>query len=176
MDISLLKESLGEELYAQAAEKLEGLAGLRLIATDDGSWLPKSRLDEEIAKRNELKKTVERLTGEAQACEALREENRRLAREGEEMRRGAQICQALAAAHARDPQVLERLIDRERLGEDGAGLLEQIAALREGCPYLFLEDAPVARGGFGGASYPRAAGMAGHGDVNGAIRAAAGRY
>lgn len=169
MDTKLLKDCLGDELYAQVAEKLEAAEGLRIIATGDGSWLPKSRLDEEIAKRNELKKTVEELKVKAEAGDTLRSENARLARETAELRREADIRQAVAGAHARDAQVLERLIDRERLEEKGPEA--QIAELRERYPYLF----GTVRGGFGGvrlgAEQPAA-----RGDMNDAIRAAAGRY
>lgn len=169
MDTTLLKECLGEELYAQVAEKLEGAEGLRIIATGDGSWLPKSRLDAEIAKRNELKKTVEELTVRAQAGDALRGENERLTRETAELRREAGIREAILAAHARDAQVVERLIDREQLDEKGAE--EQIAELRERYPYLF----GTVRGGFGGVKLG-AETPAARGDMNDAIRAAAGRY
>ena len=169
MDTTLLKDCLGDELYAQVTEKLKGADGRRIIATGDGSWLPKSRLDAEIAKRNELKKTVEELKVKAEAGDALRSENARLARETAELRREADIRQAVAGAHARDAQVLERLIDRERLEEKGPEA--QIAELRERYPYLF----GTVRGGFGGvrlgAEQPAA-----RGDMNDAIRAAAGRY
>lgn len=175
MDTTLLKESLGEELYAQVAEKLNAIEGMRLIATDDGSWLPKSRLDEEIAKRNELKRTVSSLTEEAQASAGLREENARLARQVADLRRDGEIREALTAAHARDAGLIGRLIDREGIDSGEAGLEAQIAALRERCPYLFADEEISARGGFGGAKYPREGGSA-RGDVNGAIRAAAGRY
>lgn len=169
MDTTLLKDCLGDELYAQVTEKLKGADGLRIIATGDGSWLPKSRLDAEIAKRNELKKTVEELTEKARAGEDLRLENEKLQRETAELRREAEIREAINAAHARDARVVERMIDRERLEEKGVN--EQIGELRERYPYLF----GAVRGGFGGVKLG-AETPAARGDMNDAIRAAAGRY
>ena len=57
MDITMLKEYLGDELYARAEEKLGGVGDLQVIAAHDGSWLPRARLDQEIAKRRELQGT-----------------------------------------------------------------------------------------------------------------------
>lgn len=64
MDLTMLKTHLGDELYAQVEEKLGGLDGFRVIATNDGSWVPKSRIEEETAKARELRTTVNGLTKE----------------------------------------------------------------------------------------------------------------
>ena len=175
MDISMLKECLGEELYAQAEEKLSGLEGMQVIATHDGTWVPKGRLDEEIAKRREaqaameaaqkqiaenegLQSQVEHLT------EELRQRDERLAA----LRRGEETREALRRAGARDAEVAERMIDPE------GDMDEQIGALRERYPYLFEEEPGSVRAGFGSRTAGRGR-MGGHADVNGAIRAAAGR-
>ena len=62
MDITTLKAHLGDELYAQVEEKLKPVEGMQLIATNDGSWLPKARLDEELAKLKDSRAAVSALT------------------------------------------------------------------------------------------------------------------
>ena len=176
MDISMLKEYLGEALYAQAEEKLGAVGDLQVIAAHDGTWLPRSRLDAEIAKRRELQGTVDSLT------EALNEANRKLEAEGElqgqverlsrelaRRERSGALREALTRARARDVDLVEKLLAAE---ESESGPEEQVAALRKRSPYLFDEAGGV-RGGFGS---PRREDLGAHGDVNGAIRAAAGRY
>lgn len=153
MDIGMLKEYLGDTLYAQAEEKLSAIEGLQVIAAHDGTWLPKARLDEEIAKRRELQG----------ALEARVEE---LTRELEDSRKSARMREALAKAGARDAALVERLLK----GADEPE--EEIAELRRKSPYLFYEAAG-SRAGFGGG---RERETGAHADVNGAIRAAAGRY
>lgn len=61
MDISSLKTHLGDELYTQVEEKLKGVEGLSVIPTNDGSWVPKSRLDEELNKIKDYRTTVSTL-------------------------------------------------------------------------------------------------------------------
>ena len=175
MDITMLKEYLGDELYARAEEKLGGVGDLQVIAAHDGSWLPRARLDQEIAKRRELQGTVESLTGaldearkQSEESGALRAEVERLGRELESHDRRARLREALTRAQARDVDLLERLM----AGETG-DIDEHIATLRRQSPYLF-EGAAAARAGFGGGRGADARG--GHDDVNGAIRAAAGKY
>ena len=167
MDISMLEEALGEALYAQALEKLSEVEGLRVITTDDGTWLPKGRLDEEIAKRRELQETVGRLNAQLEACGGVMEEVEALRRELAELRRGETVRQTLREAGARDVGLVEKLVD-------AAGDIEaQVEALKENSPYLFEEEQKAARAGFGGGRSARLAHA--HQDVNDAIRAAAGR-
>ncbi len=58
MDISTLKDHLSEELYGQVEAALREVDGLTIIPTNDGTWLPKARLDEEISKQKGLKSTI----------------------------------------------------------------------------------------------------------------------
>ena len=162
MDITMLKEHLGEELYAQAAEKLNAVDGLQVIAAHDGTWLPKARLDEEIARRKELQSALDGMAGKVKDCAELRAQVDELTRRLES---GA-AREALLRAGARDADLVAKLLSGEGTAE------EQIAALKKRSPYLF-EDAPGTRAGFGGGQRARADG--GHADVYGAIRAAAGR-
>ena len=62
MDISSLKTHLGDDLFAQVEEKQKPVEGLQVIATNDGSWVPKTRLDEELGKIKDHKTTISTLT------------------------------------------------------------------------------------------------------------------
>ena len=166
MDIGMLKEYLGDTLYAQAEEKLSAIEGLQVIAAHDGTWLPKARLDEEIAKRRELQGAREEMAGRVKDGEALEARVEELTRELEDSRKSARMREALAKAGARDAALVERLLK----GADEPE--EEIAELRRKSPYLFYEAAG-SRAGFGGG---RERETGAHADVNGAIRAAAGRY
>ena len=176
MDIGMLKEYLGEELYAQAEEKLAAVEGLRVIAADDGSWLPRARLDEEIAKRRELQEKLDALTGAAAERDALREQLAAMTekaeaaqREAAELKLSCVIREELARAGARDIPLVEKLLSGQ-IREAGE-IREAVRALRQRSPYLFEDAAAGLRAGFGGGS----TGGREHADVNGAIRAAAGR-
>ena len=168
MDISMLREYLGDTLYAQAEEKLSGIDGLQVIAAHDGTWLPKARLDEEIAKRRELQSALDGMAEKARDSEALRAQVAELTEKLESSQHAGALREALLRAGARDVDLVEKLLDKEDAPE------EQIAALRRRSPYLFAGEDSSPRAGFSGGSRGRAAG--GHADVNGAIRAAAGRY
>ena len=192
MDITALKASLGDELYAQAAEKLKDVEGMSIIATNDGSWLPKARLDDEIGKHKATKAALADLTKQledakkaGEGSEALRasvDELKALLAERDStisgMRRSQKVRAILAKANARDPAVLEKLLDQAKIGEDDKGELtgveDQLKALRESAGYLFNEE-PKPRGGWGGGKTPPQDGGDPHADVNAAIRAAAGR-
>ena len=62
MDISSLKTHLGDELFTQVEEKLKPVEGLSIIPTNDGSWVPKSRLDDELTKIKDQRTTISTLT------------------------------------------------------------------------------------------------------------------
>ena len=166
MDVSMLKAHLGDELYAQVEGKLSGLDGFAVIATNDGSWLPKSRLDAEITKRRDLQTTINTITGELNdtkaklaASSGLQGQVDKLTADLAErdktitgMKRSAKIRDKLAAAHIRDAAIGEKLLDMDKIGEDDKGNLtgidDQIKALQEGSPFLF-GDGQQHRGGFG---------------------------
>lgn len=192
MDITMLKTHLGDELYAQVEEKLNGLEGFQVIATNDGSWLPKTRLDAEITKRRELQTTINGLTGELNDAKAKLEQSGTLQQQLDQlthdlaerdqtitgMKRSGKIRDLLIKANAKDAAVLEKLLDDSKIGEDDKGNLtgvdEQIKALRENSAYLF-NDANAPRAGFGGGKNPTTGRSTEdkHSDVNDAIRAAA---
>lgn len=196
MDISSLKPHLGDDLFAQVEEKLKGVEGLSVIHTNDGSWVPKSRLDEELTKIKDQKTTISTLTKQLEEAKkagdgaaTLQATIDTLTQQVKDrdatitgMQRSGKIREALTKAKARDAAVVERLLDSSKIGEDDKGNLtgldDQVKALKEKSAYLFEEEGGR-RGGFGGGKDPDAGGgkggVSGNADVNAAIRAAAGR-
>lgn len=196
MDISMLKTHLGDELYTQVEEKLGGLDGYNVIATNDGSWMPKSRLDAEITKRKDLQTTVNSLTAELNEAKKSLESSGTLQSQLDQlkqdlaerdgtitaMRRSVKIREALQKANARDVHVLEKLLDDAKITEDDKGNLqgvdEQIKALKESSAYLFSDVPPaVQKAGFGGGKNPKTGNDTNNGndEVNSILRRAAGR-
>ncbi|MBR6029215.1 MAG: phage scaffolding protein [Clostridia bacterium] len=195
MDISTLKAHLGEELFTQVEEKLRDLDGLAIIPTNDGSWLPKARLDEELGKQKTLKGTVATLTQQlaeakkaGESAAALQATVESLTQQVKDrdatitgMKRSGKIREALTKARVRDASVVEKLLDASRIGEDDKGNLtgldEQVKALKASSGYLFEEE-KGGRAGFGGGKNPDSGsggGIGGNGEINALIRAAAGR-
>lgn len=196
MDVSSLKTHLGDELFTQVEEKLKGVEGLNIIPTNDGSWVPKSRLDEENAKHKTDKATITQLTQQleeakkaglnAAALQATIDTLNAQVKERDAtitgMKRSGKIREALVKAKARDASVVERLLDGSKIGEDDKGNLtgldDQVKALKESSAYLFEEE-KGGKAGFGGGKDPGSGG--GHGgsnsntEINSIIRAAAGR-
>ena len=191
MDVSTLKAHLGEDLFAQVETALKDVDGLTIIATNDGSWLPKTRLDEE---RKNLKGTIATLTqqlaeakkaGEnATALQATVDSLTQQVKDRDAtitgMKRSGKIQEALRKAKARDAAVVEKLLDVSKIGEDDKGALtgldDQIKALKASSAYLFEEE-KGGKAGFGGGKDPNA-GKGGsnnsNAEVNSAIRAAFG--
>lgn len=64
MDITILKQHLGDELFAQVSEKLGSVDGLTIISTGDGSWIPKARFQNELDKVKALNANIASLTTE----------------------------------------------------------------------------------------------------------------
>lgn len=196
MDVSALKTHLGDELFAQVEEKLKGIEGLTIIPTNDGSWVPKSRLDEENTKHKTDKATISTLTQQleeakkagasAAALQATIDTLNQQVKDRDAtitgMKRSGKIREALVKAKARDASVVERLLDGARIGEDDkgnlTGLEDQLKALKESSSYLFEED-KGGKAGFGGGKDPASGsgngGASGNSEINSIIRAAAGR-
>lgn len=197
MDVSTLKAHLGDDLFSQVEEKLKDVDGLAVIPTNDGSWLPKTRLDEEIGKQKTLKSTIATLTqqlseakkaGEGAATlqatiDSLTQQVKDRDATITGMKRSGKIREALTKAKARDAAVVEKLLDASKIGEDDngnlTGLDDQVKALKASSAYLFEEE-KGGRAGFGGGKDPSAGGgnggnNAGNGEINALIRAAAGR-
>lgn len=171
MDVSTLRAHLGEELFPQVETALRDVDGLTIITTNDGTWLPKTRLDDEIGKQKMLKTTINQLTqqlaeakkaGENAATlqatiDSLNQQIQEKDATITGMKRSGKIREALQKANVRDASVVEKLLDSAKIGEDDKGNLtgldDQIKALKESSSYLFQEDGGN-RGGWGGGNNP----------------------
>lgn len=196
MDVSTLKAHLGEDLFGQVETALKDVDGLTIIPTNDGSWIPKAKFEEETGKQKTLKATITTLNqqlaeakqkGEsATALQATIDSLKQQVADKDAtitgMKRSGKIREALTKAKVRDAAVVEKLLDAAKIGEDDKGALtgldDQLKALKESSPYLFTEDGGH-RGGWGGGKDPQG-GSGGSGgnsnsEINSIIRAAAGR-
>ena len=171
MNIDFLKGHLSDDLFTQAQTALSSVEGLEIIQTNDGSWLPKSKFDEEVNKHKATKTQLATITRQLEEAKkagegvaSLQATIDSLTAQVQErdatitgMKRSAKVQAALAKANARDPKVVERLLDASKIGEDDKGNLtgldEQVKALKESSGYLFAED-PGSRGGWGGGKNP----------------------
>lgn len=174
MDISTLKAHLGEDLFPQVEAALKDVDGLTIIPTNDGSWLPKSRLDAEITKQKDLKGTISTLTQQLAEAKKAGENaatlqstvnslNQQIAERDATitgMKRSGKIRDALIKAKARDAAMVEKLLDGAKIGEDDKGNLtgldDQVKALKESAGYLFEEESGD-KGGWGGGKNPNPA-------------------
>lgn len=196
MDIGFLKPALGEELFAQVSEKLDGATDIMLANIAGGRYVPKSKFDGQIARATELEQQVADLTaqlerakkgaGEAESLTAqvqkltadVAERDKRIS----DMDTDYAVKDALRAARARDVDIVYSLLERDKIsrGKKGelTGVDDQLKALKESKGFLFEEDKPAtSRGGFDG-KQDILAGDASAGSnsaINQAIRAMAGR-
>ncbi len=194
MDVSTLKAHLGDELFSQVEEALKSVDGLTIIPTNDGSWVPKSRLSDEIGKRKALNDTITDLTSQ------LKEANDKLAASGSlqsqvdkltqdladrdqtitGMKRAGKVRETVIKSRPRDPDVVIRLLDQSKIGEDDKGNItgvdDQLKAMRQASPFLF-NDGGGQHGGWGGGKDTggNGGGASGNSEFNAIIRAAAGR-
>lgn len=196
MDVTSLKTHLGDELFAQVEPKLKGVEGLTIVTTNDGSWVPKSRLDEELGKIKDHKTTISTLTKQLEEAKKAGDSATTLQATVDSltqqlkdrdatitgMKRSGKIRDVLTKAKAKDPALVEQLLDASKIGEDDKGNLtgvdDQVKALKERSAYLFDEEGGR-RAGFGGGKDPASGGGSSgtnsNSDVNAAIRAAFGR-
>lgn len=161
--MEFLKDILGEELYGQVSEKLEGVEGVRIVNGADGSFVPKDVLDRERETVKTYKKQLGELKGTLSALQAenatfddvkgqLNSLQQTLAAKDAEMakqRLQYGVRDAVRDAKARNIDVVSRMIDMSKVAEtDGGivGLSEQLESLRKSDAYLF-EDAPKPTGG-----------------------------
>lgn len=194
MDVSTLKAHLGDELFSQVEEALKGVDGLTIIPTNDGSWVPKSRLTDEIGKRKALNDTITDLTAQ------LKEANDKVAASGTlqsqvdkltqdladrdqtitGMKRAGKVRETVLKSKPRDADVVIRLLDQTKIGEDDKGNItgvdDQLKAMRQASPFLF-NDGGGQHGGWGGGKDTGGSGggASGNSEFNAIIRAAAGR-
>lgn len=196
MSIDFLKPVLGDELFAQVAEKLNDASGITLANIADGSYVPKAKYDEDHTKIKSLNAQVSDLTSKlvdaqkaAGAADALNQQISKLTQDVADrdskiasLSTDYDIKDALRAAKARDVDIVFGLLDRGKITTKDGKLLgadEQIKAIRESKGFLFDDgDNPGGRAGFGGQQDIIGAGGDGGNTntaVNNAIRAMAGR-
>lgn len=162
----VLKELLGELYSEEIAEKV---GDKELAVVNDGSWVPRSKMNEVDGEVKELKKQLEsrdaqlkdlesKAAGNEELKKALQDAqdaNKAAAKEWEsslaKMRLDFAIERSLVAAKARNPRAVKALLDMETVKLDGEQLLgfdDQVGAIRESDPYLFeSSSAPTVGGG-----------------------------
>ena len=154
-----LKELLGEELFTQVESKL---GDKKLGVVNDGSWLPKSKLDEKLAVIKTLEeetqnyvKQLDELKASAKGNEELtakigelQELNDKTRAEYEEKVKATQLEAALKLAlnnKVHDFGIVNQLIDKTtiQLDDNGNvlnGLEEQINKLQQEKAFLFQQE------------------------------------
>lgn len=192
-NLDFLKPHLGDDLFSQVTQRLSGVQGLMLANVGDGSYIPKSKYDEDVGAG---KTQITSLTGQLAAAQQASVNNQQLQAQitkltGDlaerdktiaNMQKASLVLADLRADGARNPDMLLRMLDLDKIEvKDGKinGLKEQTDPLKKSDPYLF-SGLPPARGGVDG-------GNGGNGNnggsgapdlnqqVNAAIRSAAGR-
>lgn len=155
----MLEELLGAELFAQVQEKL---GDKKLGVVNDGSWLPKSKLDEKIDLINGYKAQIlerdEQLAklqplaagnqGLTEQIQKLQEANEAAQVEFQNKLKDTQLSSAIKLAlngKVQDLEIVSNLLDKGaiELDENGSikgGLDEQVSALKESKSFLFVPD------------------------------------
>lgn len=160
----MLRELLGDLYTEEIAAKI---GDKQLAVVNDGSWIPRAKLNEVSNEVKELKKQLEDrdkqlkdLEGKAAGNEELKaalqeaqEANKTAAEEWEaktaKMQLDFAVERALAKAKARNPKAVKALLDMEVVkldGEQVLGLEEQLKKLKESDAYLFGETGKVGSG------------------------------
>lgn len=193
MSLDFLKPVLGDELFAQVADKVKG-SGINLVNIADGSYIPKAKFDEQLDKVKKLttdladrdeqikqeqakNATVDTLTAQ---IEQLKQDI--AAKDGTiaTMAMDYDIKDAVRASKPKDLDIVVGLLDREKISKkDGklSGIEEQLKGLQESKSFLFeQEQSGGNRGGFDGRQDTGSGeGHNTNAAMNDALRAMAGR-
>jgi hypothetical protein len=155
-----LKEVLGEELFCQVSGRL----GDRKLIVNDGSYIPKTKFDEVIGSKNDLKTQVSELTGQIETLKKSAKGNdefTKIIEELQEKNNGWEIkyknslienAVKLKATgeQAKDPNDLIKFIDMSKIELDDEGTItgldDVFKALKGSKPYLFGENIPAGSG------------------------------
>ena len=195
MPIDFLRPVLGDELFAQVAEKLNGATGITLVNSADGSFVPKAKYDEDHNKVKDLTTQIADLTAQLATAQknlgSIAELNEKVTQLSKDvadrdtrlasLSTDYEIKDALRAAKARDVDIVFGLLDRGKITKKDGKLLgadEQIQAIRNAKGFLFEGDEKQGRAGFSGQQDIIGANAGGENTnaaVNGAIRQMAGR-
>jgi len=162
--MDFLKEALGEELYAQVADKLNGNDKIKLANLANGEYIPKAKYDAERTTSKGLKTQIEELNTKiaemqnvSNGADALKAQLAQiqadLAKKDAEIksqRLDFSILESARTHKAKDPALMAKMVDRSKIAEkdDGyIGLDEQFDELAKSYSYMF-ETAPAQAGGF----------------------------
>ena len=156
-----LKELLGDELYAQVQEKIEEQDDDVKLIVNDGSYVPRDRLNSKNEEIEALKEQLEerdtqidQLKEDSQASDELQEKIEQLQKKNKETREeletklhqqrlDSEVEKSLLKAKARNPKAVKALLDFEsvEIDEGGVkGLNDQLEDLQESDPYLFEQE------------------------------------
>lgn len=190
--MEFLKELLGEELYAQVSEKLNGKDNIKIANIADGSYIPKNKFDEinNNAKSyktqlTDLQAQLETLKASAHGQEELQTQianlQTELSKKDNEMKQNAfkmALKDKIRDFKVYDPDVIMPLLNMQSItqSDDGniVGLKEQMDNMKANRPYLFAEDKP-SKGGYTGGTNPLSNPPSLNDSINAAIRGAAGK-
>lgn len=147
--MEFLKKILGEDLYNQVAEKLNGNVNIKLANIADGSYIEKSVYDADIQKAKEEAVAVPegKSLVDTSEYDALKSDKEKLEKDFKQHKFDSALELKLASSGARNTKALKGLLDMNKieLGEDGlAGFDEQLEAIKAENDYLFA--APSAGG------------------------------
>lgn len=189
--MEFLKDVLGEELFNQVAEKLNGNEKIRIANVADGSFIPKEKFDTERNNAKALKTQIEELNSkigtmqnDSDALNAMRVQLQAMqnditakdeAMKKQELRYS--IREAVRDSKAKNADIVCRMIDESKISiVDGklTGLSDQIEALQKSDGYLFNEQTG-SKGGFEPKGTPNGGAVSIDSAVNDSIRKAAGR-
>lgn len=187
--MEFLKEVLGDELYSQVAEKLNGNESIKIANIADGQYIPKAKFDAERTASKTLKGQIDDLNSkiaqmqdEAVGVDAIKAQLAQLqsdiAKKDAEMKSQRMDYSILDAARkhkAKDPDLMAKMIDRAKIAETEngySGLDEQFETLAKTYGYMF-DNAPAPAGGFDPNRIPNGSGTSENSVMNGMIRSAA---
>lgn len=160
----MLKKLLGDLFTPEIGKALEGK---ELAVVNDGSYLPRKKLDDATAEIKELKKQLTERDAQLKELETKAAGNEDLTKQINEMKAANEkaksdyeaalknlskehaIDKAIAAAKGRNPKAIKALLDLEKVSVDGEnllGLAEQLEALKKSDVYLFGEQQQVGGG------------------------------
>ncbi|SCI81558.1 Uncharacterised protein [uncultured Clostridium sp.] len=149
-----LKQLLGEELFSQVEDKLDG----KKIMVDDGNFIPKARFDQVNAEKKKIEKERETYKTQAERYEGGMTKDEATDFEANlEKEYKVKIAVNSKFSNIEDEGVrefLESKIDKEKLtlSDDGVtieGLDEQYDSISEKYAAMFKETIPQNTGGLG---------------------------
>lgn len=163
MDMDFLKDALGDDLFAQVSEKLNGNESIRLANVANGSYIPKDKYD--LERQNvraqkqqidELNTKLTELTQKAELSETLRGQlaamQQTIAQNEAQMqaqRMEYAVRDLVRGSGARNSDIVYRMLDTSKITEHEGkyvGVDEQIEALKKSDPYLFGIETPPRAG------------------------------